>query len=98
MLPVLAQTLLGDDATLFSEGACHIFADELYNRLATHGFRFRRLDDTNMVTREGRALHVYLGNHEQMVDVKGIRGERDFIDEMFAIRAEGVWVSNLKPF
>jgi len=93
--PVLAQKLADDDTTLFSEGACHVFADELYERLAIKGFTFRRLADKSMVSRQGAALHVYLGRGERFVDVNGLHTERDLIQEMQTHRLP--WVSDLQP-
>jgi len=86
MKPVLRKRLLSDDKELFSKGACHIFADELYKRLAPHGFTLRRLADTNRATVEFEALHVYVGKGSTMVDVDGIRNQTDFIQEMEEFR------------
>ncbi|HEV3392441.1 MAG TPA: hypothetical protein VG103_02925 [Chthoniobacterales bacterium] len=86
MKPVLRKQLLRDDKELFAQGACHIFADELYKRLAPHGFTLRRLADTNRSTVEFEALHVYVGKGSTMVDVDRIRNETDFIQEMEEFR------------
>jgi hypothetical protein len=91
---ILAQTLADSDTTLFSEGACHVFADELHERLAIKGFTFRRLADKNMASRQGEALHVYVARGDQLIDVNGLQKECDFIQRLHTIRLP--WVSNLQ--
>jgi hypothetical protein len=92
---ILAQTLADGDTKLFIEGACHIFADELHERLAIKGFTFRRLADKNMGSRQGKALHVYMARGDEFIDVNGLQKECDLIQRLNTIRLP--WVSNLQP-
>jgi hypothetical protein len=86
MKAALGERLNQTDEELFGQGACHVFADELYKRLALHGFTLRRLADTNRSTVDFEALHVYVGNGDTMIDVDGVRSEKDFIREMERFR------------
>lgn len=78
----LQQKLAQDDETLFLQGACHLFADELLPRLLSQGFSLRRLADMNSTTVQMQARHVYLLRDDVMVDVLGKQSERSYIQEM----------------
>lgn len=91
---ILAEKLAGDDTTLFNQGACHVFADELSRWLTIKGFRFRRLADQKMTSRQGNALHVYLAKGDRLVDVNGLQSEGDLIQKRHADRLP--WNSNLQ--
>ncbi len=73
MKPFLRTKLLCDDKTLFTHGACHIFADELATRLVPLGFVLKRLADINRCSPQQQALHVFLSRADKMVDVNGIQ-------------------------
>lgn len=77
---------LEDNETLFSQGACHVFADELYARLAPFGFRLRRLADVNRTNVRFEALHVCGGKGDTIVDVDGARKENDVVREWIDFR------------
>jgi hypothetical protein len=95
--PVLAEKLAGDDTTLFNQGACHVFADELYSWLAIKGFAFRRLADESIKSSpQGKALHVYLARGDRLIDVNGLQMERDLIQRRHDERSRSGWVPNLQ--
>lgn len=79
---------LDDGKTLFNKGGCHVFADELYARLVTHGFTLRRLADANRTSVQFEALHIYVAKGDTIIDVEGIRRETDLIREMEEYRLQ----------
>lgn len=70
---------LGDDE-LFCRGGCHIFADELFERLQAKGFVLRRLADGDH--RRFAAYHVYVSRGDMMVDVNGVGSEQSLISRL----------------
>jgi hypothetical protein len=88
MKPYLQEKLNGDDNTLFKKGACHVFADELFPRFASHGFSLRRLADTNATSDQMQALHVYLVRDDVMFDVGGRGSEATYIQEAIDYRTK----------
>src|SRR5881394_3843039 len=77
----LRHKLDSDDNTLFTQCACHVFADELCSQFACQGFSLRRLADTNLTDERAQALHVYLGRNDVMLDVRGIQSELSYIQD-----------------
>lgn len=79
------------DEKLFSEGACHVFADELVREFADLHYRFRRLDSepwnrdifkkTRKCLGEKYLVHVYAGVDGIMIDVRGVQYESEFLEE-----------------
>jgi hypothetical protein len=74
------QELLAlSDQDLFCGGGCHVFADELYRRLACNGFELRRIAEGQHP--RSRAHHVYVAKGDTTVDCEGIRSESGMLSD-----------------
>ena len=79
------QELLAlSDEELFRGGACHVFADELYQRLASKGFALRRIAEGQHPSR--RAHHVYVAKGDIAVDCQGTRTESSMLADRVEFR------------
>ncbi len=71
---LLEEELLAlSDQELFRGGGFHVFADELYQCLASKGFVLRRIAEGQH--RRFRAYHVYVAKGDTAIDCQGIRTE-----------------------
>jgi hypothetical protein len=77
----LQNLLSDDDITLFTQCACHVFANELACDLIPKGFVLSRLADLNRTHTQMRALHVFLCRDGVMVDVEGMQSVDNYIEE-----------------
>ena len=79
------QDLLAlSDQDLFCGGGCHVFADELFQCLASDGFVLRRIA-------EGRhprfqAYHVYVAKGDTAIDCEGIKSESGMLSDYVGSR------------
>src|SRR5580700_677353 len=79
------QELLAlSDQELFRGGGCHVFADELYQCLASKGFVLRRIAEGQHP--RFRAYHVYVANGDAAVDCQGTRTESGMLADCVEFR------------
>src|SRR5438067_1207504 len=78
------QLLALSDDELFRRGACHIFADELYQQLASKGFVLRRIAEGHIP--RFQAYHIYVARGDTAIDYRGITTESALIAECFEFR------------
>jgi hypothetical protein len=78
------ELLALSDEELFQGGGCHVFADELYERLASKGFVLRRIAEGELP--RFRAHHVYVAKGDTAVDYRGIGTESGLIAERVEFR------------
>ena len=74
------------DQELFRGGGCHVFADELYQRLASKGFVLRRIAEGQHLRRRG--YHVYVAKGNTAIDCQGIRTESGMLAECVEFRRQ----------
>lgn len=80
MKPYLRDKLACDDKTLFTQGACHVFADELATKLSSKGFALNRLADLNRTAAQMQALHVFMSKDGIMVDFEGEQRVDEYLE------------------
>jgi hypothetical protein len=87
MAPKLIDLLTGDIETLFTNGACHVFARALINQFPEYGLKCARLQQWAQSTGKPRQkfgrerlVHVYAYHEGAMVDVTGRGNENQWFD------------------
>ncbi len=79
------QELLAlSDQELFRGGGCHVFADELYQRLSSKGFVLRCI--AQGPHRRFQACHVYIAKGDTAVDCQGTRTESGMLADLVEFR------------
>jgi hypothetical protein len=85
----LEDALNGEVPALFTEKACHVFADELIGNQPAKGWIFYRL-----ATKLIAALHVCVGKNGCFVDVRGKHTEEELLSawrEQWGPQLEGIY-------
>jgi hypothetical protein len=78
------ELLALSDQDLFRGGGCHVFGDELYQRLASKGFVLRRIAEGQHP--RFQAYHVYVARGDTAIDCQGIRTESGMLEERVEFR------------
>ena len=83
------ELLALSDQDLFCGGGCHVFADELYQRLASDGFTPRRIAEGRDL--RFQAYHVYVAKADKAVDCEGIKTESGMLSDYLECRRKNRW-------
>jgi hypothetical protein len=88
MKPDLRAKLVCDDKMLFTQCACHVFADELATKLSSRGFALNRLADLNRTAAQMQALHVFMSKDGIMIDVEGEQKVDEYLESCRQFRRD----------
>jgi hypothetical protein len=78
------ELLVLSDEELFRGGGCHVFADELYQRLASKAFVLRRIAQGQHP--RFQAYHVYVAKGNTAIACQGIRTESGMLADFIEFR------------